>query len=203
VKKCFSEEQIIGFLREAEAGLPVKELCRQHGFSEASYYLWRSKFGGMSVPDAKRLFGKASFRCRESNAIHGPVAVAGGGHTLCVARRPPGVTKSGTSNGRFSGRHSDGCTAANDGRTSPASRRRQPKALRDSQAVHSSFLFNTGLRIIPTRKLLRFHLTDDLAHGAGVAEDGVPQQRQRLFCQFASSLAVMMSPWADIMSISR
>jgi len=42
-------------VREAEAGLPVKELCRKHGFSEASYYLWRSKFGGMSVPDAKRL----------------------------------------------------------------------------------------------------------------------------------------------------
>ena len=55
MKKRFSEEQIIGFLREAETGLPVKELCRRHGFSEASYYLWRSKFGGMSVPDAKRL----------------------------------------------------------------------------------------------------------------------------------------------------
>jgi putative transposase len=55
MKKRFSEEQIIGFLREAEAGLPVKELCRRHGFSEASYSLWRSKFGGMSVPDAKRL----------------------------------------------------------------------------------------------------------------------------------------------------
>ena len=48
MKKRFTEEQIIGFLREAEAGLPVKELCRRHGFSEASYYLWRSKFGGMS-----------------------------------------------------------------------------------------------------------------------------------------------------------
>jgi len=55
VKKRFSEEQIIGFLREAEAGMPVKDLCRRHGFSEASYYLWRSKFGGMTVPDAKRL----------------------------------------------------------------------------------------------------------------------------------------------------
>ncbi len=55
MKKRFSEEQIIGFLREAEAGLPVKELCRRQGFSEASYYLWRSKYGGMSVPDAKRL----------------------------------------------------------------------------------------------------------------------------------------------------
>jgi putative transposase len=55
MKKRFTEEQIIGFLREAEAGLPIKELCRRHGFSEASYYLWKSKFGGMSVSDAKRL----------------------------------------------------------------------------------------------------------------------------------------------------
>jgi putative transposase len=55
MKKRFTEEQIIGFLGEAEAGLPVKELCRRHGFSEASYYLWRSKFGSMSVTDAKRL----------------------------------------------------------------------------------------------------------------------------------------------------
>ena len=55
MKKRFTETQIIGFLREAEAGLRIKQLCRTHGFSEASYYLWRSKFGGMSVSDAKRL----------------------------------------------------------------------------------------------------------------------------------------------------
>ena len=55
MKKRFSEEQIIDFLCEAEAGLPVKELCRRHGFSEVSYYLWRSKFGGMTVSEAKRL----------------------------------------------------------------------------------------------------------------------------------------------------
>mgnify|MGYP000665019585 FL=1 len=55
MKKRFTEEKIIGFLREAESGLPVAELCRRHGFSEASYYLWRNKFGGMSVSDAKRL----------------------------------------------------------------------------------------------------------------------------------------------------
>lgn len=55
MKKRYTEEQIIGFLREAETGVMVKDLCRRHGFSEASYYLWRSKFGGMSVPDAKRL----------------------------------------------------------------------------------------------------------------------------------------------------
>ncbi len=55
MKKRFTEEQIIGFLREADSGLPVKDLCRKHGFSEASYYLWRSKFGGMNVSEAKRL----------------------------------------------------------------------------------------------------------------------------------------------------
>jgi putative transposase len=55
VKKRFTEEQIIGFLREGDKGVAVKELCRKHGFSEASYYLWRSKYGGMDVSDAKRL----------------------------------------------------------------------------------------------------------------------------------------------------
>ena len=55
MKKRYSEEQIIGFLKEADAGVSIKELCRRHGFSEASYYLWRSKFGGMDVSDAKRL----------------------------------------------------------------------------------------------------------------------------------------------------
>jgi putative transposase len=55
VKKRFTEEQIIGFLKEAERGMGVKELCRKHGFSDASFYLWRSKFGGMDVSDAKRL----------------------------------------------------------------------------------------------------------------------------------------------------
>lgn len=55
MKKRFTEEQIIGFLKEAKAGVTIKELCRQHGFSEASYYLWRSKYGGMDVSDAKKL----------------------------------------------------------------------------------------------------------------------------------------------------
>jgi len=55
MKKRFSEEQIIGFLQEAEAGMAVKELCRKHGFSDASFYTWRSRFGGMSVSGAKRL----------------------------------------------------------------------------------------------------------------------------------------------------
>jgi putative transposase len=53
-KKRFSEEQV-GFLKAAEAGTPIKELCRKHGFSDASFYLWRKKYGGMSVSEAKRL----------------------------------------------------------------------------------------------------------------------------------------------------
>lgn len=55
MKKRFSEEQIIGFLREADAGLAVKDLCRKHGFSEASYYAWKAKFGGMTVSEAQKL----------------------------------------------------------------------------------------------------------------------------------------------------
>ena len=55
MKKRFTDEQIIGFLREAEGGISIKELCRRHGFSEASFYIWRNKFGGMSVSDARRL----------------------------------------------------------------------------------------------------------------------------------------------------
>ncbi len=54
MKKRYSEEQIIGVLCEADAGLPVKELCRKHGFSETSYYAWKAKFGGMNVSDAQR-----------------------------------------------------------------------------------------------------------------------------------------------------
>ena len=55
MKKRFGEEQIVGILREAEAGVAIKELCRKHGFSEESYYAWRSKYGGMEVSDVRRL----------------------------------------------------------------------------------------------------------------------------------------------------
>lgn len=54
-KSRFSEEQIIGFLKQADAGMPIKELCREGGFSDATFYKWRAKFGGMDVSDAKRL----------------------------------------------------------------------------------------------------------------------------------------------------
>jgi len=54
-KSRFTDEQIIGFLKQAEAGMPIKELCRQGGFSDATFYKWRAKFGGMQATDAKRL----------------------------------------------------------------------------------------------------------------------------------------------------
>ena len=54
-KSRYSEEQIIGFLKQADAGMPIKELCRKGGFSDATFYKWRAKFGGMEVSDAKRL----------------------------------------------------------------------------------------------------------------------------------------------------
>jgi putative transposase len=53
MKKRFTEAQIFGFFREAEAGVEIKDLCRRHGFSDASFYNWRAKFGGMDVSDAK------------------------------------------------------------------------------------------------------------------------------------------------------
>ncbi len=54
-KSRFTDEQIVGFLKQAEAGMPVKELCRKGGFSDATFYKWRARFGGMDVSEARRL----------------------------------------------------------------------------------------------------------------------------------------------------
>ena len=51
----FSEEQIIEILKQSEAGAKTSDLCRQHGISAATFYAWRSKYGGMDVSEAKRL----------------------------------------------------------------------------------------------------------------------------------------------------
>ena len=54
-RKRYTEEQIIGILKEGEAGTATAELCRKHGISAGTYYRWKSKYGGMEVSDARRL----------------------------------------------------------------------------------------------------------------------------------------------------
>lgn len=54
-KSRYSQEQIIGFLKQAEAGVPIADLCRKNGFSQATFYKWRNQFGGMDVAEARRL----------------------------------------------------------------------------------------------------------------------------------------------------
>jgi putative transposase len=51
----FTEQQIVGVLKQAESGVPVKELCRKHGISDATFYNWKAKYGGMGASDLKRL----------------------------------------------------------------------------------------------------------------------------------------------------
>lgn len=54
-KSRFSEEQIIGILKQAATGLKVADVCRQHGITDATFYKWRSKYGGLEVSEARRL----------------------------------------------------------------------------------------------------------------------------------------------------
>jgi putative transposase len=54
-RKRYTEEQIIGILKEAEAGAPIAELCRRHGISNASYYNWKARYSGLTVSELKRL----------------------------------------------------------------------------------------------------------------------------------------------------
>lgn len=54
-KSKFTETQIVSILKEADAGLKVSDVCRKHGISQPTYYNWKSKYGGMSVPELKRV----------------------------------------------------------------------------------------------------------------------------------------------------
>jgi len=54
-RKSYTDEQVISILKEAETGVPPKELCRKHGMAMATFYAWKRKYGGMEVSDAKKL----------------------------------------------------------------------------------------------------------------------------------------------------
>ena len=76
-KRRFTEEQIIGILKQSEAGMKVVEVCRQNGISDATFYKWREKYGGMTVSEARRLHQleeensrlKDWSRCRRSTSL--------------------------------------------------------------------------------------------------------------------------------------
>jgi putative transposase len=57
MKKRFSEEQIIAFLREAESSRSIRDVCRKHNITEQTFFRWRNKYGGMEVPDVRKLKG--------------------------------------------------------------------------------------------------------------------------------------------------
>ena len=59
-KSRFSESQIVNILKEAESGVAVEDLSRQHGFSKATFYKWKAKYGGMSVSEVKRMYANLS-----------------------------------------------------------------------------------------------------------------------------------------------
>ena len=68
-QKRFSEEQIIGMLKEGEAGAKVVELCRKHGISDATYYNWKAKYGGLTVSEARRLKALESENAKLKNLV--------------------------------------------------------------------------------------------------------------------------------------
>ena len=65
----FSEEQIIGILREQEAGAATAEVCRKHGISSATFYKWKAKYGGLDVSEARRLKAQAAQRRQRRRAL--------------------------------------------------------------------------------------------------------------------------------------
>ena len=68
-KKKFSEEQIIGILKEAESGVKIVDLCRKHGMSDAAYYNWKTKYSGLTVSELRRLKGLEEENRRLKNIV--------------------------------------------------------------------------------------------------------------------------------------
>jgi putative transposase len=73
-KNRFTEAQIIGMIKEQEAGLPTAELCQKHGLSPATFYKWKAKYGGMDLSDAKRLKQLEDDRAAAKEAFNGFIA---------------------------------------------------------------------------------------------------------------------------------
>ncbi len=80
-KSRFGESQIVGILKEVEGGRRVKEVCREHSISDATYYQWKSKYGGMEAADLRRL------KAPEEDDVHGCTNVAGAGSAGATNRR--------------------------------------------------------------------------------------------------------------------
>ena len=131
-KSRFTEQQILGFLKEAEAGMPVKELCRKHGFSDAAFYGWRSKFGGLQVNQAKRLreleaenaklraLGRGAFGCRSPEGRLRGKALSPQAKRQVVARMRTAGKDLGAARLRTGGDCAlDGAKAAGRGRAKP------------------------------------------------------------------------------------
>ena len=108
-KSRFSDEQIIGFLRQAEGGMGIPELCRSGGFSQTTFYKWRAKFGGMQVSEAQRLrvyaerivvAAEGQLLCEHPRVIdrrHDSTGhtVYDWRHYLAVLQRKPGALRNG------------------------------------------------------------------------------------------------------------
>ena len=69
----FTQEQIIGVLKEHQAGVTAADLCRKHGISDATFYTWRSKFGGMEVSDARKLKGLEEENAKFNTLLAAPI----------------------------------------------------------------------------------------------------------------------------------
>src|SRR3989304_1129459 len=99
-KSRFSEEQIVGVLKEAEAGVAVKDLCRRMGISDATFYHWKAKYGGLEVSEARRL--------RQLEEENGRVKRVGGHQALGIAGRAGGGGGGARGGWRFRGGGRDG-----------------------------------------------------------------------------------------------
>ena len=85
-KSRVSEEQIIGFIKQAEAGITIKETYRKGGFSDATSYKWRAKFGGMDLPDARKLRELESENAKLKKLLQHITRTGGVSEFLCVRR---------------------------------------------------------------------------------------------------------------------